>query len=222
MHGGVKQSESTRSVPAFSLEIAATRKSEMAKLIEPILADTDTLRQRRVMTGNGSIVGAGTDGLSTNDINVATTGQQSLNVPETFQSSKSNGQKIKLATSDPMMIMSWGLSDRDYEAGDEQSHQKRIRSVSADRILESELPLEARESLSPDQRRVRSSSAGRILEGERSRQDSLSSLRTLESQSSERSWGGYTRPGVSRRGWRSSWLGSQSLSATEETARAAR
>ena len=46
----------------------------MAKLIEPILADTDTLRQKRVMTGNGSIVGAGNGGLSTNDISVVTTG----------------------------------------------------------------------------------------------------------------------------------------------------
>ena len=194
----------------------------MAKLLEPILADPVPvpLRQKRVMTGNGSIVGAGTGGLSTNDISVATTGQQSLNVPETFQSSKSIGQKIKLADSDPMMIMSWGLSDQDYEAGDHQKNQKRIRSVSADRILDGDPrdpwePREPRDSLSPDQRRVRSCSADRILDGERSRQDSLSSLRTLESQSSDRSWGGY-RPATSRRRWRSSWLGSQSLSATEE------
>ena len=192
----------------------------VAKLLEPILADTVTLRQKRVMTGNGSIVGAGTGGLSTNDITVATTGQQSLNVPQSFpfQSSKSNGEKIKLVRSDPMMIMSWGLSDQDYEAGDDQKNQKRIRSVSADRILDDPRePREPRDSLSPDQRRVRSCSADRILDGERSRQDSLSSLRTLESQSSDRSWGGY-RPAVSRRRWRSSWLGSpwESLSATEE------
>ena len=133
----------------------------------------------------------------------------SVNVAETFQSSKSksNGQKIKLVDSDPLMIMSWGLSDQDDEAGDDQRNHKRIRSASADRVLD---------SLSPDQRRVRSSSADRILDGERSRQDSLSSLRTLESQSSDRSWGGY-RPAFSRRRWRSSWLGSQSLSASGES-----
>ena len=50
----------------------------MAKLLEPLLADTDTRRQKRVMTGNGSIVGAGTGGLSTNDITVAATGQHPL------------------------------------------------------------------------------------------------------------------------------------------------
>ena len=119
-----------------------------------------------------------------------------------------------------MMIMSWGLSDLSGEAGDQQRNGKRIRSVSAERILEDDPRVEVRESLSPDQRRVRSSSAGRILDGERSRQDSL------ESQSSGRSWAGLAglaslaslaRPGYSRRGWRSSWRGSQSLSATEET-----
>ena len=98
------------------------------------------------------------------------------------------------------------MSDQDEEAGEDQRNHKKIRSASADRVLD---------SLSPDQRRVRSSSAGRILDGERSRQDSLSSLRTLESQSSERSWGGY-RPGYSRRRWRTHWVGSQSLSASEE------
>ena len=113
-----------------------------------------------------------------------------------------------------MMIMSWGLSDLSGETGDQQRNGKRIRSVSAERILEDDPRVEVRESLSPDPRRVRSSSAGRILDGERSRQDSL------ESQSSGRSWAGLTslaRPGYSRRGWRSSWRGSQSLSATEET-----
>ena len=117
-----------------------------------------------------------------------------------------NGQKIKLVDSDPLMIMSWGLSDQDEEADEDQRNHKKIRSASADRVLD---------SLSPEHRRVRSSSAGRILEGERSRQDSLSSLRTLESQSSERSWGGY-RPGNNRRPWRTSWVGSQSLSAADE------
>ena len=113
------------------------------------------------------------------------------------------------------MVMSWGLSDQDYEANDDQKNHKRVRSVSAGRILDGESTREPRDSLSPDQRRLRSSSADRILDGERSRQDSVSSLRTVESQSSERSWGGF-RPGYGRTRWRTSWLGSQSLSATED------
>ena len=96
--------------------------------------------------------------------------------------------------------------------------QRRVRSVSADRILDGD---SRQDSLSPDQRRVRSVSADRVLDGD-SRQESLSSLHTVDSLGSNKTWGGYRagyRSGYwSRRRWRSSWLGSESLSAAEETA----
>ena len=62
----------TCSISLSVLEISSI--CRMAKLLEPILADTDTVRQKRMMTGNGSIVGTGAGGLATNDITVVTTG----------------------------------------------------------------------------------------------------------------------------------------------------
>ena len=105
-----------------------------------------------------------------------------------------------------------GTSDRTSETEDDQ---RRVRSVSADRILDGD---SRKDSLSPDQRRVRSVSADRILDGD-SREDSLSSLHTLESLGSSKTWGGYRagyRTGYRRR-WRSSWIGSQSLSTADES-----
>ena len=116
------------------------------------------------------------------------------------------------------MLMSWECSDQSYETSDEQ---RRVRSVSADRILEGEISRQ--DSISPDQMRMRSVSADRVLEGDR--QDSLSSLHTLDSGSSSRTWTGcragyrtgYRAGYLHRRGWRTSWLGSQSLSAADES-----
>ena len=113
------------------------------------------------------------------------------------------------------MMMRVDCPDRIYEPSDDQ---RRVRSVSADRVLDGDCP--RLDSLSPDQRRVRSVSADRVLEGEGSRHESVSSLHTLDSQSSSKTWGGpratYRAGYLHRRPWRSSWIGSRSLSTTND------